>query len=245
MQLDANLVLSFPSMVDSQKLVLMIQPSRLQGLIWQTVLKSQQISIIHETTDTDIVSSIRQLYEAGLTLPDALLLDINQLGFNPYSFCRWCRDQQLKTRVVLTNSTQAEISLPERQWAMNQGAADLLAGFQVENLVTSVAAGTKRLLEILEYESFDNGALIAVLLRLKREVEARQMKELEAGRDPIVSEVVSSTPMPVETPPQGTNPVPGNPANGNNADGTGAPPPKPTPAPPDPAAKRRYRGISY
>lgn len=244
-------------MVDSQKLVLMIQPSRLQGLIWQTVLKSQQISIIHETTDTDIVSSIRQLYEAGLTLPDALLLDINQLGFNPYSFCRWCRDQQLKTRVVLTNSTQAEISLPERQWAMNQGAADLLAGFQAENLVTSVAAGMKRLLEILEYESFDNGALIAVLLRLKREVEARQMKELEAGRDPMGSDgaiapqpVVSSTPMPVETPPQGTNPVPGNPANGNNANGnnangTGAPLPKPAPAPPDPSAKRRYRGISY
>jgi CheY-like chemotaxis protein len=242
-------------MVDSQKLILMIQPSRLQGLIWQAVLKSQSISVIQETTDTDIVSSIRQLHEAGLTLPDALLIDINQIGFNPYSFCRWCRDQNLKTHVVLTNSTQAEVSLPERQWAMNQGAADLLAGFQVENLVSSVATATKRLLEVLDYEEFDNGALIAVLLKIKREIEARRLKEMDAPPANSMMADAAIAPNGNGFLPPNTAPIPPNSGNGyGNGDGAYPPappaPPPPAPAPPpatnpNPPGKRRYRGISY
>ncbi|HEY9647766.1 MAG TPA: response regulator [Chroococcidiopsis sp.] len=230
-------------MVEVPKLVLMIQPNRLQGLIWQTVLKSQKISAIQETADSDLTSSISELKQAGLTLPDLLLIDINQVGFNPYSFCRWCRDNHPDVKIVLTNSAQLEISPPERQWALNQGAADLLPVFQIENLVSSVAVGTKRLLDILDYPDFDNAALISTLLRMKREFDARRFKEASgaiADSTSPVSEVMAP-------PLNGLQPTS---ANGNgNGNGTPAPAPAPPPQPQQPqqppTVKRQYRGVSY
>ncbi|MEO1149215.1 MAG: response regulator, partial [Cyanobacteria bacterium J06638_22] len=68
-------------MVDEPKLVLMIQPNRLQGLIWKTILKSQKISAIQESSDSDLFSSLTELKQAGLTLPHVLLIDINQIEF--------------------------------------------------------------------------------------------------------------------------------------------------------------------
>ncbi len=163
-------------MPDSQKLVLMIQPLRLQGTIWQTVLKSQKVSVIWESPDTDLIDNLTQLHAAGLTLPDLLLIDIQIKGFQPYAFCRWCCNHHPGVKVILTNGVQHEISSPERQWAINQGAADLLPGFQREQLVTSVTAGIKRVLEALGDHPLDNGALISLLLAMKREFDHRHSK---------------------------------------------------------------------
>lgn len=226
-------------MVDGQKLVLIIQPNRLQGLIWQTVLKSQKISVIQESPDNDLSQSLSELKTAGLTLPNLLLIDINQLGFNPYSFCRWCRKTHPEVSVVLTNSTQADISPPERQWALNQGAADLLAGFQTDNLVSSVAAGTRRLLDILECLEFDNAALISTLLKMKRELDARRAKEANgaiANSTPSVADVAPEEP---SAPQPSSSPA----FNGNEAPAVPATP-EPDP-PPQPKIRRRYRGIVY
>jgi len=227
-------------MVEVQKLVLMIQPNRLQSLIWQTVLKSQKISAIQETPDSNLSSSINELKQAGLTLPDLLLIDINQVGFNPYSFCRWCQDNHPEVKIVLTNSAQVDISPPERQWAMNQGAADLLPVFQPENLVSSVAVGIKRLLDILDYPEFDNGALVGTLLKMKRELDARRFKESNMA----IADSVQSASEPTSPPP--ANPLFSSPLNGHSPPPAASPQPPTTPQPPPPAAiKRRYRGISY
>lgn len=156
-----------------QKLVLMVQPVRLQGLIWQAVLKSQQISVIWETPETNLAENLDQLKAAGLVLPDLLLVDMQNANLNPYAFCRWCREQYPQTKVVLTNSGQSEISLSERQWAVNQGASDLLPGFRQESLVSGVAIAVKRILEILDGHPFNNGALISVLLTIKRQLEEK------------------------------------------------------------------------
>jgi CheY-like chemotaxis protein len=156
-----------------QKLVLMVQPVRLQGLIWQAVLKSQQISVIWESPETNLAENLDQLKAAGLVLPDLLILDMQSTNLKPYAFCRWCRELYPHTKVVLTNSGQAKISLSERQWAVNQGASDLLPGFRQENLVSGVAASVKRILEILDSHPLNNGALISVLLTIKRQLDEK------------------------------------------------------------------------
>ncbi|MDX2243978.1 MAG: response regulator [Leptolyngbyaceae cyanobacterium bins.302] len=156
-----------------QKLVLIVQPVRLQALIWQAVLKSQRIAVILESPETDLAENLDQLKTAGLVLPDLLILDMQSPSFNHYAFCRWCREQYANTKVVLTNSGQSTISLSERQWAVNQGASDLLPGFQRENLVSGVAIAVKRILEILDDHPLNNGALISVLLSVKRELDIR------------------------------------------------------------------------
>ncbi|PZV12706.1 MAG: hypothetical protein DCF22_11840 [Leptolyngbya sp.] len=160
-------------MADSQKLVLMVQASRLQGLIWQSVLKSQQVSVIWESPDTNLTENLDQLKAAGLILPDLLLIDMRSPNFNPYAFCRWCREQYPGLKIVLTNDVQEGISLSERQWAVNQGASDLLPAFRRANLVSGVASSVKRVLEILDNHPFNNGALISVLLTMKRELDSR------------------------------------------------------------------------
>ncbi|MDX2216299.1 MAG: response regulator [Oculatellaceae cyanobacterium bins.114] len=166
-------------MADSQRLVLMIQPTRLQGLIWQAVLKSQQLAVIWESPETNLEENLSQLQQAGLALPDLLLVDVRLRNFNPYAFCRWCRDHCPDIKVVLINASKKEIIPSERQWAVLQGAADLLPAFDPENLVTTVADGVKRVLKVLDEQSLNNGALISVLLNIKRELERRG-----SGSDP-------------------------------------------------------------
>jgi CheY-like chemotaxis protein len=163
-------------MADSQKLVLMIQPTRLQGLIWQAVLRSQQISVIWESPEADLVENLTQLQTAGLTLPNLLLIDIRMSNFNPYAFCRWCRDNYPDIMVILINASQREISPPERQWAIHQGAMDLLPGFHLDNfnLVSSVSSQLKLVLKTLNNHELDNGAFISVLLSIKRDLESRR-----------------------------------------------------------------------
>lgn len=151
----------------------MVQMTRLQGLIWQTVLKSQQLSVIWETPDIDLFDSITQLQQAGLALPDLLLIDVRMDHFNPYAFCRWCQQNHPTVKVILTNPSQKEILPSERQWAVHQGASDFLPGFQLENLVSSVAFSVKRVLDILDSHPLNNGALISVLLSMKRQLDAR------------------------------------------------------------------------
>lgn len=162
-------------MRDSQRLVLMIQPTRLQGLIWQAVLKSQKLAVIWESPETNLEENLSQLQQAGLALPDLLLIDVRLRNFNPYAFCRWCREHCPQVKVVLVNASKTEIIPSERQWAMLQGAAELLPAFEPENLMTTVADGIKRVLKVLDEQSLDNGTLVSVLLNIKRELEARRL----------------------------------------------------------------------
>ncbi len=173
-----------------QKLVLIVQPIRLQGLIWQAVLKSQNIAVIWESPHTDLADNLDQLKMAGLALPDLLILDMQTSTLNPYAFCRWCREQYPGTKVVLTNSKQMEISLSERQWAVNQGASDLLPGFRRDNLVTGVTNAVKRILEILDDTPLNNGALIAVILSMKRQLTAKTASPAPAEVTPPAGEAL-------------------------------------------------------
>lgn len=233
-------------MTDSQKLVLMVQPTRLQGLIWHAVLKSQRFAVIWEAADFDIAENLHQLAIAGLPLPNLLLVDVRLKDFNPYAFCRWCRGEYPDVKIILTNVAQREIEPSERQWAMHQGAADLMPGFRRDNLVTSVTTGVKRLLQVLDDQPLDNGALIAVLFAMKRELEARQAQQeqrTENGAAPVsTSTPPSSTPQPVSLEPY---------KNGQSEPSDNSPPledvtiGEPVDETSDQPPRRRYRGIKY
>lgn len=180
-------------MTDSQKLVLMIQPVKLQGLIWQAVLKSQRISVIWESPQVDFIDNVRQLKKAGLTLPDAILVDVGIEGFNPYAFCRLCRDRYSEMQVILTNTAHNEIHPSERQWALHQGAADYLPAFQPDSLVTSVTHGVKAVLQAISSEPLENGALVSVLFSIKRQIESRKAaKQTQRSTDTDQTETIAS-----------------------------------------------------
>jgi CheY-like chemotaxis protein len=161
-------------LVDSRKLVLMIQPIKVQGTIWQAVLRSQQISVIWESPRANLIENLKQLRDAKLDLPDLLLIDVCLKTFNPFDFCRWCREHYPEVKIVLVDGGQKEIFHTERQWAMNQGAADLLPEFQLDNLMPSVSTGLKQVLTVLGNHTFDNGSLVAVLLAIKRELDIQR-----------------------------------------------------------------------
>lgn len=151
-------------MVDNARFVLMIQPMSRQGAIWQAILRSQQIGVIWEHPDVSLSDSFKHLKLAKVSLPGILLIDTRIQTLNAYSICRWCRNHYPEVRIVLVNGAQKEISSSEREWALFQGAADLLPRFQRDRLVSGAVARTRRMLELLDRSTLDSGALINALL---------------------------------------------------------------------------------
>ncbi len=214
-------------MSNSQKLVLMIQPIKLQGLIWQAVLKSQGLGVIWEAIDFNIEENLDQLEAAGLPLPNFLLIDVGLENFNPYALCRFCRNRYPHVNIILTDGRQREIHSSQRQWAINQGASDFLPGFSRNNLFISVTSQVKRLLQVLDNQTLDNEALNTLLSSIKQKLEASQ--STAQGQSKVAEKSTSGN----------ENETGNSPQNENGKSGTENqenPPPK---------LRRRYRGVSY
>lgn len=216
----------------------MIQPSKRQGQIWQVALKSQGLSVIWESPDVNLSEMLNQLKEAGMRIPDLLLLDVSTPTLNPYAFCRWCREEHPGLLILLTNATQKEISQPERQWAIYQGAQDFLPGFQQETLLTGVTASVTRVLNLLQAAALNQENLIHVLFTLTSAMARRGANREEANE----THPASSDTLSLEK--QGDEPSP-------HLRYRGVPIAKPVSAPhptdssTDSQAPRRYRGVTY
>ncbi|MBF2000685.1 MAG: response regulator [Synechococcales cyanobacterium C42_A2020_086] len=156
-------------MADDRNFVLMIQPMTRQGAIWQAILRSQQISVIWEAADVNLPESFKHLRSAGVPLPDLLLLDTRVQTVNAFAVCRWCRQHYPQVSVVLINGAQKEITASEREWALFQGAADLLPRFQRDRLVSGAVARVRRILDLLGRSTLDSGALVTALLGASRQ----------------------------------------------------------------------------
>jgi CheY-like chemotaxis protein len=152
-----------------RKFVLMIQPMSRQGALWQAILRSQDISVIWEHPDVNLSDSFNHLKAAQVPLPDLLLIDTRIQTVNAYSLCRWCRDHYPEVQIVLVNGAQKEISPSEREWAIFQGAADLLPRFQRDRLVSGAVARVRRILDLLDRSTLDSGALVNALLGASRD----------------------------------------------------------------------------
>jgi CheY-like chemotaxis protein len=154
---------------DLPKFVLMVQPIlSQQGAIWQAALRSQQLSVIWESPDVDLIRSLNQLTASKAALPDLLLIDTRIQRFNAYTLCRWCNQQYPTLKILLVNGAQPKITPSEREWAIAQGAIDLLPRIQPEQLMSGAADRLKRVMQILDQPDFNRKALVATLLKLSR-----------------------------------------------------------------------------
>jgi len=172
-------------MTKLQKTVLIVQGSKRQEDIWCAALASQGFSVISESFDQNLIQIVNHFKEAGLKLPDLLLIDRGIKYPNHYDFCRWCREHYPELKIILTSGTQKEISASERQWAIHQGAQDLLPGFQQETLLTGVIAGISRVLEVLDCQPIQQGTLIPVLLSLTSSVAQLNQESVPQRLDPV------------------------------------------------------------
>ncbi|MFN7716930.1 MAG: response regulator [Pseudanabaenaceae cyanobacterium] len=218
-----------------QKTVLIVQPAKHQAQVWYSALGSQDLAVIVESANVDLMAMLTQMRTAKLNLPDLILLDLAVNGVSPYVFCRWCRDNYPELNIVLTNAGQKSISEPERDWAIYQGAKDLLPGFQKETLMTGVVEATNLVLQIMGLPPARQDKLIQTLFTMTS--NSSKASSIQGGSD-------LNPPMPnVQSP---NNQITGPAAAQNINPITGPKMPiteeiKTDNAPP----KRRYRGSSY
>jgi diguanylate cyclase (GGDEF)-like protein/PAS domain S-box-containing protein len=154
----------------SRKTVLMMQSSNHQSNIWRAALKSQNVLLKSFNPEVDLQKMIEQRAQAGESLPDLLLLDMTTLRPNPYSFCRWCHSEYPQLKIVLTSGTRTEVPPSERQWAIHQGALDLLAAFPEENLfskLVDIAAKVRSLLLALDTYPVSQQSLASALMSIQ------------------------------------------------------------------------------
>lgn len=228
-------------MIDSQKFVLLLQTDRFQGRLWRTVLDAQKISVIWEPADTDLRANLVQMEQAQMLLPHVLILDVHCLGDNPYVFCRWCKEFYPAIKILLTNHTRQEVSQPERDWAIYQGAADLVLGFQQTNFVGSAILCVRRVFELLDQDDMNGALLIPVLLKLEQDYSTQAADTTLANGHGVDHATTNQHPLPqqkwrgrpVVTPTQNGQSPNHTPSKEQSGEAT------------QPKVRRRYRGAWY
>jgi diguanylate cyclase (GGDEF)-like protein/PAS domain S-box-containing protein len=158
------------------KTVLLMQSSQPQAEIWRAALKSQGIKIISLNPEMDLQQMIQERAQSGRSLPDLLLVDMTILRPNPYSFCRWCHGEFPQLKIVLTSGTRTEVPPSERQWAIHQGAVDLLSAFPEEQLfskLVDIAAKVRALLMLLDSHPVSQQSLASALMSIQTIVNSQ------------------------------------------------------------------------
>ncbi len=120
--------------VDSQRRVLINQSDQVQRKLWRFALKSQGVTVIMADPQQPLMEQIETHQ------PHLLIQEMNTTQFNPYEFCRECRELKLKLAIILTHSSERAIVDGEKRWATSQGAADIIADLRptVEALIPSI-----------------------------------------------------------------------------------------------------------
>lgn len=152
-------------MVDQETSVLVIHSSNLQAELWQAALRSQNIWAILESSDVNLHEITEALEGSDRTIPTLLLVDLGLKNLNAYALCRWCKENRPDLKIVLTSEQYDKMSSsPVRQWAIEQGAQELLPKFDLASLTSSTLMCLDRVLGILDHQVPDIDALIAALM---------------------------------------------------------------------------------
>ena len=209
-------------MAEPEQCILIIQPDDFQHLVWETVLLSQKLTVSVESSGCSPIKGLKTRNAQGETFVLALV-DWRAVRDIWAEWSELCTQQTppLKTVLLLPKN----ITPIERQAAENTDAVETVYWVDKGNIIASVIAGTRRILDQLDDVMMDREALVSSLVTFKRLVDdtdqqpgagpkrSRGGKELQ-GRD--------RKPKP-QAPEQDPSSRPGDPDN----------------------RKRRYRGQTY
>jgi phosphate transport system substrate-binding protein len=152
-------------MVNREASVLIIHSSTLQAELWEAALQSQNIAVILESPEVTLNEMTEGLAVSEEAAPALLLVDLGLRSLNAYELCRWCREHRPQHKIVLTSSLyhQTKVS-PVRQWAIEQGADELLPWFDINSLASSTLMCLDRVMGVLKEQVPDKEALIPALM---------------------------------------------------------------------------------
>ncbi|WP_299416041.1 FHA domain-containing protein [Acaryochloris sp. IP29b_bin.148] len=123
---------------DTQAPVLLLQADALQGKIWQAILRSQAIDSFWESADIDLKAYLPRKVAAA-ALPKLLVLDTHIFGDQTYALCTWCAQTFPQLKILVTNSQERQILVPERQKATQAGCLNWFPAFREPKLLDNVA----------------------------------------------------------------------------------------------------------
>lgn len=152
------------------KMVLITQMHAPQRDIWESLLASQGLEVQVDPSYPDLQNYLTNAQNNGHRLPELLIIDIETYPSNSYAFCRWCRTHLPNLKVLLISGKRTEIFPVERQWAVYQGAHDLMPGIQESNLMANAldtVAKVEQVFKALNLRPQQQRSIVTTLLELQ------------------------------------------------------------------------------
>jgi CheY-like chemotaxis protein len=151
------------------EIVLVVQKSKAQKQIWEKLLASQGLISISESPQADFGKLLMRASASEETFPRLMILEMSIDQVNPYEFCRWVEENYPSLKVILTTEERTSISDIERRWARNQGACELLEGFDYRDLSSSLTSAMETIMAALGKTDWEEGDLVPVIEELVAE----------------------------------------------------------------------------
>lgn len=150
-------------------IVLVIQKSHSQSQIWERILVSQGLVAIRESPDVNLPQLLQQASQDNQILPKVIILEMSIDRLNPYEFCRWAQSHYPSLKVILTAQERTQVSEIEQRWAKNQGAYQLLPGFDHSHLPLSLSQAMAWIMQALRKEDWEKESLVPIVEEITRE----------------------------------------------------------------------------
>lgn len=151
------------------EIVLVVQKSKAQKQIWEKLLASQDLISISESPQADLSEILMQSSTSEETFPRLMILEMSIDQVNPYEFCRWVEENYPSLKVILTAEDRTTISDIERRWARNQGACEMLGGFDYGDFSSSLSSAMETIMTTLGKTDWEQGDLVPVIEELVAE----------------------------------------------------------------------------
>jgi hypothetical protein len=158
--------------------VLMLHRSMSQAYIWQHVLQAKEVPVVWERSASAFQAQL-ELCAVSKTLPTLLLVDVRAYQGNVYHFCRWSTEKFPEVKIFLIDSCRLEISNFECRVAIKNGAVNLFAALEENNLSSlNFLMQINGVLEVLEKPAFHMGELFRAVKEIELPIENDQDSQL-------------------------------------------------------------------